>query len=411
MRHVRRTGAAFVVAGLTLCVPTARAQAATACPQAVGAPQAIVIEVSTGDVACSRSADKRRPIGSTTKLMTALLTLERIKLTKTCTASSYRPAPIESKIGLLPGERMKAADLMRGLLAESGNDAAMALAKCVSGSTSTFVRAMNQRARQLGLTNTHYENPIGLDSDSNYSSARDLVTLAEVLRTNKFFKKVTDSPSVTLKTGVHPRTFANRNLLVRRYGFVNGVKTGHTSNAGYVLVGSASRNGIQLISAVLGTPSEAARDNDTMALFKFAFPRFERIRAVIDGRTMATVPIRFRAGATLKLKATHTVRRIVGRGHRSDVQVAVHAPDSVAGPIRIGQQLGRVEVSQKGKVVATVPLVAASAVPAAGIKQRSKSFATRPLFLIGAALALGGTVLTLRRRAIAGRRPREASAA
>ena len=112
---------------------------------------------------------------------------------------------------------------------------------------------MNRRARQLGLKNTHYANPIGLDDDGNYSSARDLVTLATVLRTNTFFKKIVDSPSGTLKTGDHPRTFRNRNTLRRAsYPWVNGVKTGHTRGAGYVLVGSASRNGVQLISAVLG---------------------------------------------------------------------------------------------------------------------------------------------------------------
>ena len=266
------TGAAFFLAALLAC--TARAQAATppACPQTVGAPQAIVIEVSTGDIACARAAEKRRPIGSTTKLMTALLTLENIKLSKTCTASSYRPAPIESQIGLDPGEKMKAADLMRGLLVESGNDAAMALAKCVSGNTNAFVKAMNKRAKQLGLptrttrTRSGWTRTPTTPPRTTWSrSPRSCAPTASSRRSRT-------RRSITLKTGDHPRTFTNRNLLVRRYGFVNGVKTGHTSNAGYVLVGSASRNGVQLISAVLGTPSEAARDNDTMALFKYALP-------------------------------------------------------------------------------------------------------------------------------------------
>ena len=162
---------------------------------------------------------------------------------------------------------MKVPDLLRGLLVESGNDAAVTLAEGVSGSRKAFVRQMNRRARQLGLENTHFANPIGLDQEGNYSSARDLVTLATVLRTNRFFKRSWTRRATTLKSGVRERTFANRNRLVARYEFVNGVKTGHTRGAGYVLVGSASRNGIQLVSAVLGTPSEAARDADTMALF------------------------------------------------------------------------------------------------------------------------------------------------
>jgi D-alanyl-D-alanine carboxypeptidase (penicillin-binding protein 5/6) len=265
---------------------------------------------------------------------------------------------------------------------------------------------MNQRARQLGLENTSYANPIGLDADGNYSSARDLVTLAKVLRTNSFFKKVVDSRAVTLKTGVHPRTFANRNRLVGKYPFVNGVKTGHTRQAGYVLVGSASRAGVQLISAVLDTPSEDARDGDTMALYRWAFPRFQRIRAVIRGNPLASVPIRFRQGARLKLVAARTVRRIVLRGHRAVVSTRVFAPNEVSGPIRSGQRLGRVEVRQGGTLVATVPLIAAAALPAAGITERTKSWAGRPWVLVGGLAAIVGTFLMARRRRLhSARRP------
>jgi D-alanyl-D-alanine carboxypeptidase (penicillin-binding protein 5/6) len=409
-----RIGAALLatVTALVLGVPAAAQARTPDCPSSVGAPSAIVVEVTTGTVVCARAPDKRLAVGSTTKLMTALLTLEHGKLSHTFTASRYRPSPVESQIGLQPGERMRVADLMRGLLLESGNDAAATLAEGISGSRAAFVRDMNARAKALGLEHTHYANPIGLDEEGNYSSARDLVTLAIVLRTNRFFKKIVDSPSGTLKSGAHPRTFNNRNRLVRRYPFVNGVKTGHTSRAGYVLVGSASRNGIQLVSAVLGTASEAARDNDTMALFRWAIPRFQRIRPVIGGHRMATAQIRFRAGAVLKLVAARTVRRIVERGHRGEVTVAVHAPEVVEGPIRSGERLGRVAVSQGGKVVATVPLIAAGSVPAAGIAQRTKTWAGRPLILLGAgALALGATVLLARRRGQTGRRPREASAA
>jgi len=407
-------GLALVAALAPTLMPTPAQAKVPSCPDSVKAPSAIVIEVSTGTVACQRAADKERLIGSTTKLMTALLTLEQAKLSDTFTAADYRPLPIESKINLQPGERMKVSDLMRGLLLESGNDAAVTLAEGVSGSRKAFVREMNKRARSLGLKHTHFANPIGLDEEGNYSSARDLVTLATVLRTNSFFKKVVDSPEGTLKTGVRPRTFKNRNRLVRNYGFVNGVKTGHTRGAGYVLVGSASKNGVQLISAVLATPSEAARDHDTMALFNWAMPRFQRIRAVVKGRELASPKIRYRAGAELKLVPLRTVRRIVLRGHREAVKVDVHAPSVVEGPIRSGQRLGRVEVSQGGKVVATVPLVAKGSVPAASVAQRTKSAAGTPWILLGVALAaLLATVLLARRRAQTSRRrrPREASAA
>jgi serine-type D-Ala-D-Ala carboxypeptidase (penicillin-binding protein 5/6) len=398
--------AVLVAAALAWAAPAAADARTPDCPSSVGAPSAIVIEVSSGTAACARAPDRERPVGSTTKLMTALLTLERAKLSDVFTAADYHPLPVESKIGLLPGEKMTVRDLMRGLLIESGNDAAATLAEGVGGSQRKFVRAMNARARQLGLKNTHYENPIGLDAAGNYSSARDLVTLATVLRTNRFFKHTVNLPQVTLKSGAFRRTFANRNLLVRRYGYVNGVKTGHTQGAGYVLVGSASRHGIQLISAVLDEPSEAARDDDTIRLFDYAFHRFQRIRAVVRGRVMATATIRDRAGARLDLVAGKTLRRIVRRGHRRDVKLAVHAPDSVAGPIRRGERLGRIEVSQGGRHVATVPLVAANHVAAAGIAQQTKNLAATPLVLIGVAIAaLGGTLLLARRASSRRRRP------
>jgi len=233
-----------------------------------------------------------------------------------------------------------------------------------------------------------------------------------VLRTNRFFKRVVDLPQVTLRSGAHPRTFANRNDLVRRYGFVNGVKTGHTGEAGYVLVGSASRHGVQLVSAVLDTPSEAARDADTLNLFAYAFRRFQRIRAVVGGKVLARVPIRYREGAVLGLAAARTVRRVVVRGHRRSVTVTVHAPREVKGPIRRGQRLGRVDVRQGGQLVARVPLVSVSAVPAAGLAQRTKTWFTDPVVLLAVALAgFGVTLLVPRRRRGARRRTRGEAAA
>jgi len=393
----------------------ARAESPPDCPSAVAAPAAIAIEVSTGDVVCARHAEERLPIGSTTKLMTALLTFEHVKhLGSTVfTASDYRPAPVESQIGLEPGERMTVADLLRGLLVESGNDAAAALAQGIAGSQAGFVKLMNRRARQLGLKDTHYENPIGLDAPGNYSSARDLVTLATVLRTNAFFKKVTDSATITLRSGTHPRTFINSNALLSQYSWVNGVKTGHTSGAGYVLVGGASRDGIQLLTAVLSTPSIDARDEDTIALMKWAFPHFQRVRVVVDGAKLASLPVRGRPGRRVALDASETVRRVVRRGHRDELKIAIDAPKRVTGPIRRGTRLGTATVRQGAVVVATVPLVAAAAVPPPPPPPKPHGKTTLPLLLVGLLLVLGGTFLLARRRLHrAARRPsREARAA
>ena len=250
IRAYLRGGVLAAVLALALAASVATASAATPPPD-VSAPSALVVEASTADVAYDKAPNRRRQIASATKLMTALLTLERSRPSAVFRAVRYRALPVESKINLRPGERMTVADLLRGLLIESANDAAVTLAERVAGSRANFVKAMNVRAQQLGLRDTHYTNPIGLDAPGNYSSARDLVRLTLRLRAFEFFRRTVARESVTLRSGDRPRTLENRNRLVR-LPQINGVKTGHTQQAGYVLIGSGRKRGITLISAVLG---------------------------------------------------------------------------------------------------------------------------------------------------------------
>ncbi len=381
-----------VLAVLLLAAPASAAE--RPCPDFVQAPSAIVIEPSTGTVACARNPDERRSIASTTKLMTALLTLEKAKLSDVYTAARYFPSSAESRINLQPGERMTVRDLLRGLLVESGNDAAVTLAEGVGGSRQGFVRMMNRRAKQLKLTNTHYSNPIGLDEAGNYSSARDLVKLGTYLRTYKFFRTTVDRAVVRLTSGNRQRVFDNRNDLVKRYGWINGVKSGHTSQAGYVLVGSGRRGEVQLVSAVLGTPSVAARDDATLKLLNWARTRFQRVTVLEAGDEVTSVPIAYARGAKLPLVAQHTVMRVVPRGRRDDVKPrAVDVPDEVEGPIVQGQSFGTIEILYKGRVVEKQPLVAGATVPAADLEQKAKSWFTGPIPILLLFGALAGTVI------------------
>ena len=405
MTRSRLAATVTAVAALALASVGPAPAAAAACPVAVNAANAIVLETSTGDVACARKADQRRPVGSAVKLMTALLTLEQADLDDTFRASDYRPASYESQIGLLPREKMTVRDLLKGLLAESGNDAAMALAVGVAGSERAFVKRMNRRARELELKNTRYRNPIGLDEPGAYSSARDLVKLATYLRTNRFFRRTVDAEHVTLASGDHSRRFDNRNTLVITEPWVNGVKTGHTRSAGYVLVGSGRKNGIQVVSAVLGTPSEAARNADTLRLLSFGRRAFQRITAAPAGSSVGvSVPIRYGRGAELELVVgPNGQRTVIRRGDRDSVEIVpTRYPTEVEGPIAYQQELGEADVLQDGRKIATVALVAATEVPEAGLAQQTKTWFSRPLAVVLAFAVLSGTVLLARRR----RRPR-----
>jgi len=391
---------------LVLALALAPSARAADPPPAVSAPSALVVEGSTADVAYAKQADRRRPIASATKLMTALLTLERSRPSTVYRAVRYRALPAESKISLQAGERMTVADLLRGLLIESANDAAATLATRVGGSESAFVRSMNARAEKLGLKNTHYANPIGLDDPANYSTARDLVRLTLRLRAFDFFRRTVARERVTLKSGNRPRTLENRNTLVR-LPQVNGVKTGHTQQAGYVLIGSGRRNGITLISAVLGAPSVAAREADTRKLFAWAFKLYRRVRAIPPGEVLATAPIKYRRGAELELVVGDARRRFVIRRGQHLRRCGLRVPSDVAGPLSRGQKLGEVDVCRGKRKLATLPVVSSADVPVASLGVRTKDRFTRPWTLMLAVLiALGGTVLLTRgrRRGSGGRR-------
>lgn len=398
----RRVGVlAVALAGVTLAAP---APAVGQAPPGISSPSAIVVEASTGDVAYARRAGERRQIASTTKMMTALVSRSKLPLSTTLRAAPYAALPIESKIDLRTGEPMRVADLLRALMLESANDAAVTLAVGAAGSRAAFVRQMNARARQLGLQDTHFANPVGLDDPDNYSTAADLVTLATAVRRDPFLRRVVSLPRARLRTGDRPRTVTNRNTLVRE-GFADGVKTGRTNRAGYILVGSKTRDGITVVSAVLGAPSEAARDADSRALLAWALDRYRRERVLERGTVVATVPIRYR-DAQVGVIPTREVGRVVRRGERLDVRVT-GLPEEVDGPLAAGSPAGLAIVSQAGREVARVPLVTAETVPEAGLWLRTRAAIGGRWWLpavVGLALLGSLFALVLRRRAAHRRR-------
>jgi len=384
----------------------APAVAAAARPPSVDdAAAAIVVDGGDGAVMLQKDPDKRHAIASTTKLMTALLTLERARPSQVFTAPPYRAQPAESKIDLRKGERMRVADLLEALLLESANDAAETLAEGIAGSRAGFVDLMNRRAAELRLAHTSYANPIGLDEPDNYSTARDLSSLAVRLLRRPRFARIVDMPEAVLESGSHRRVVDNRNDLVRRYSFVDGVKTGHTIDAGYVLVGAArGRSGASVVSVVLGEPSEAARDSDTLALLRWGLGRFRRSRVLDPDRVVARSDVKYRDERAELVPRTPLVLT-VRRGER--VSRRVRAPEELEGPLDARERVGSVTVLLDGKPVRRVALVTAAKVPGAGPLRVLFSPLGVPLTVLFVFSVLGAAALILRRTRAGQRTVRE----
>ena len=364
-RSATRGIACIAVAAALALVPTAHAGASTRpAPPDISARAWLLLDAGDRTRLAAQDPSSSHAMASTTKLMTAYLALRRLPLDKMVTAPPYHPIPGESLLGLEAGERMTVRDLLYGLLLPSGNDAAVTLADGVSGSTEAFVGEMNRAARRLGLDETSYANPIGLDQPGNYSSPRDLADLALTLRHDKLFRRIVDTPQITLQTGDHARTIENRNDLVLSHPWINGVKTGYTRAAGNVLVATGTRKGVTLLSVVMGAPSIAVRDSNTLALLDYGFSLYRRENAVRSGEKLGSAAVP-NADARVALVARGVIRATVRRGQ--SVDVALKAPSSIEAPIRRGERLGMATATLAGEPVGRVPVVAARAVrPATG---------------------------------------------
>jgi len=359
-------------------------------------------------------AEKRVAIASTTKLMTALIVLEHVhKLSTMFAQNDYRSAAVDSQIGLEPGERMSVHDLLLALMLPSADDAAEDLAFNIGhGSIARFVGMMNAEARRLGLRHTHYTTPIGLDTPGNYSTAADLVKLADYDMTHSaYFARIVALPRATLYSGEHVRTVVNRNDLVGRYPWIDGVKTGHTLDAGYVLVASGHRGGMALISAVLGTDSETLRDDNTLALLNYGGANFRMWTPVRKGQVMAQPTVKDQASLHPTVTAAAGFARILPRS--APVRMHVSVPRQLVGPLPAQSVVGTATVTDGRRVLARIPLVLTRPVPALSGLTKATRFVTRPVALAVIAAAAAGSALLLRnvrRRRRVGRRGRELEA-
>jgi serine-type D-Ala-D-Ala carboxypeptidase (penicillin-binding protein 5/6) len=370
---VRRL-AALAATAAVLLLPAASARADA--PPAPDARAWLVVDARDGKRLAAHDDAARLPIASTTKLMTAYLALHHLRLSERLTAPAYHPILGESLMGLQPGERDTVHDLLYGMLLPSGNDAAVTLADGVAGSVPAFVAMMNRAAARLGLTETHYATPVGLDSPGNYSSAHDLVKLTEILRRNALFRRIVDTKRKTVRSGAEVRRLVNTNELLGTVPYVTGVKTGTTLDARHVLVSSATRHGVTLVAALLGAPSDETRDVGSLELLKYGFSRYLPRRPLESGKPATRVAVRYEAHP-LSLLPGRTVK--VWARRDQEVGVHVDAPASVTGPIPAGTRIGTATVSLEGRRQATVAL-------------RSRRPIVAPVIAGGAGLGVAGGI-------------------
>lgn len=394
----RRHGAGLLfacLACLLLAAPTA-AVAAKDRPPVLRARAWGVADARTGDVLVSHAGQRELPIASTTKLMTAYVAMKELPLDKIVHAEPYEAEYGESLMGLRAGQRVSVRDLLYGLILLSGNDAAHTLAIAAAGSQERFVAEMNRYAAALGLSHTHFANPVGLDQKGNYSCALDLMTLTRRLLQEPAFAKIADSRSAVLRS-VHPqRRIETINELLEMAPWVTGVKTGHTFGAQYVLVGSGQRGGASLISVVIGTWTDEERFDDSLELLEWGFGQYRHQRPIRAGQDLADPEIRY-SGGQLPLRAERTL--VVGARRGQHLEVRVAAPDEVEGPLRRGRKLGRATVFVDGRRVGAVGLRAGRSVAKASAFDRTRAFFADNWIpvAIGAFVILMIAVILLRR--------------
>lgn len=318
---------------------------------------AILVEANTGTVLYAHNEHERRPMASTTKIMTALMALETTPLEELVTVSPQAVRVTGSDAGLRAGQQLTMFELLHGLMLPSGNDAANVVAEHVAGTQAAFAELMTERAYELGATRTRFANAHGLDNPNHYSTAHDLALLSVTAMRFPTFSQVVRTPHFQAQT--ISASWQNTNRLLWGFEGIEGIKTGTTSGAGYCLVAAASRDGMQLISVVLGSPD---RWNDSSRLLEYGFDGFHLLTLASHGDVLAEVRVPGALG-TLRAVVDGDFRVVVRAREVNDLQVRVTL-DQIRAPIRAGQVVGTLDIfGADQRLVRSVPLEARETVP------------------------------------------------
>ena len=319
---------------------------------ASNAKSAIMLEASTGKIIYQKNSDEQLPMASMTKMMTLLLIMENIdngnlKWDEKVTTSSHAASMGGSQIFLEVGEQMTVEDLVKGICIGSGNDAAVSMAERIGGTEENFVKMMNDKAKVLGLKNTHFENACGLDHKEHYSSAYDMAMIAMELVKHEKILEFTGTYEDYLRKNTD-------NKLVRYYQGVDGLKTGYTNEAGYCITTTAKRNNMRLITVVMGEPTSAIRNSETTDMLDYGFNSYQ-IDSVLSKNTVLdtkTVTLGKKKIVQIVPKEDVTILNTKS-GTKRNVTYQVHVK-TVKAPVKVGDVVGKIDILEDNKILMTI---------------------------------------------------------
>lgn len=340
----------------------------------LSAKSAILMEISSGEVLTSKNPDEKLPPASITKIMTLLLVMEaldsgKITLEDTVTASRNASSKGGSQIWLKEGEQMTVHELIKATAVASANDASTALGEYIAGDEATFVAMMNQRAAELGMVNTCFENCSGLDdtTENHYTTARDIAIMSCELMKHEKIKEYTTIWMDSLRNG--ETELVNTNRLVRFYEGTTGLKTGTTSKAGYCISATAQRNGMELVAVVLGSDNSTDRFEDAKALLNWGFSNYEIYTPQVDLSLITDVSVLYGEQSTISPVISKISPILIKKGTQNNISQRVDMCIDVEAPVEKGQTLGSVYFETEGEILATCPLISEN-----GVQRRSVFF-------------------------------------
>lgn len=331
---------------------------------------AVLMDACSGKVLFGKEGDKELPMASVTKIMTLLLAIEAVdqgkfKLSDRVVASEYAWEMGGSQIYLEPGEEMSLEEILLAVAVGSANDASVALAEHIAGTEEVFVQAMNQRAAELGLKHTYFENCTGLPAEGHYSSAYDIAVMLKECLKYPLFCRLSSVYEYDLRGGKFK--LWNTNKLLKLYEGVDAGKTGWTEEAKYCLVSSAEKDNLRLIVSVLGTPEPKSHFNESIKLYKYGFARYKAVVLASKGGKVKSVKVSKGVQDQVDAIAKEQITVVTPKGEEKEYNYRIEVPERITAPVVKGQQMGSYKAFKNDQMVLEAPLVAGNDVPKAGL--------------------------------------------